>query len=146
MVRLRPGRGAGAAEGLVQEPHHPPDFRPAEAVADHLTLPPGPDQVVAAHQRQVLADRGLPQVEGFKFTSTSKQQLMEGLAASISAQEVRFPDNWLRAELDIFEFEHSRTGVRYSAPQGSHDDGVCALALAVRAKDKLAGRFSYRII
>lgn len=88
----------------------------------------------------------LPQVEGFKFTSTSKQQLMEGLAASISAQEVRFPDNWLRAELEIFEFEHTRTGVRYSAPQGSHDDGVCALALAVRAKEKLAGRFSYRII
>jgi len=88
----------------------------------------------------------LPQVEGFKFTATSKQQLMEGLAASISAQEVRFPDNWLRAELEIFEFEHTRTGVRYSAPQGSHDDGVCALALAVRAKDKLAGRFSYRII
>jgi hypothetical protein len=88
----------------------------------------------------------LPQVEGFKFTSLSKQQLMEGLAAAISSGEVFYPDNWLRAELDIFEFEHTRTGVRYSAPQGSHDDGVCALALAVKASKRVAGRFEYRII
>jgi hypothetical protein len=25
---------------------------------------------------------------------------------------------------------HTRTGVRYSAPDGSHDDMVCSLALA----------------
>ena len=71
---------------------------------------------------------------------------MEGLAAAISSGEVFYPDNWLRAELDIFEFEHTRTGVRYSAPQGSHDDGVCALALAVKASKRVAGRFEYRII
>lgn len=70
-------------------------------------------------------------VEGFKFTATSKQQLMEGLAAAIQQQRVRFSDPRLIAELEAFEYEHTRTGVRYSAPDGLHDDGVCALALAV---------------
>jgi hypothetical protein len=84
-------------------------------------------------------------VGGFKFSATSKQQLMEGLAASISKREIRFPDGWLRTELDIFEFMHTRTGVRYSAPIGSHDDGVCALALAVRARASMTTAFDYRI-
>jgi hypothetical protein len=84
-------------------------------------------------------------VGGFKFSASSKQQLMEGLAASISKREIRFPDGWLRTELDIFEFMHTRTGVRYSAPVGSHDDGVCALALAVRARSTMTTAFDYRI-
>jgi len=29
-----------------------------------------------------------------------------------------------------FEFEYTRTGVRYTAPQGLHDDAVMSLALA----------------
>jgi len=86
-----------------------------------------------------------PRVEGFKFSATSKQQLMEGLAASISKREVRFPDGWLKTELDIFEFMHTRTGVRYSAPVGSHDDGVCALALAIRGKSQMINTFEYRV-
>ena len=87
-----------------------------------------------------------PDIEGFKFSSTSKQQLMEGLAASISQQSIGFPDGWLRMELDIFEFEHTRTGVKYSAPIGSHDDGVCALALAVRGLSQIKNSFDFRII
>lgn len=76
--------------------------------------------------------RELPCVEGFKFTSSSKQQLMEGLAAAIQQGRITFPDGWLRNELETFGYEHTRTGVRYEAPAGLHDDGVCALALAVR--------------
>jgi len=76
--------------------------------------------------------RTLPNVEGFKFTASSKQQLMEGLSAAIHEGKVAFPDGWLRSELDTFGYEHTRTGVRYEAPAGLHDDGVCALALAVR--------------
>lgn len=81
--------------------------------------------------------RELPNVEGFKFTALSKQQLMEGLAAAIQTQAIHFPDGWLVNELEAFEYEYTRTGVRYTAPTGMHDDGVCALALAVR----LAGGF-----
>jgi hypothetical protein len=36
-------------------------------------------------------------------------------------------------ELEQFEYQYTRTGVRYAAAEGLHDDCVCALALAVRA-------------
>lgn len=74
--------------------------------------------------------------EGFKFSSTSKQQIMEGLAVALQRREVRFSDPVLRSELESFEYEYTRTGVRYEAPQGLHDDGVCALALAVHHRSR----------
>jgi phage FluMu gp28-like protein len=74
--------------------------------------------------------------EGLKFTSTSKQQLMEGLAAAIQRGEVSFPQGWLTTELETFEYEYTRGGVKYTAPEGLHDDGVCALALAVAAVNR----------
>lgn len=69
---------------------------------------------------------------GFKFTSASKQQLMEGLAVAIQQRAIRYPAGTLVAELEAFEYEYTRTGVRYTAPEGVHDDCVCALALAVQ--------------
>lgn len=71
--------------------------------------------------------------EGFKFTSESKQQLMEGLAVGIQQQKIRYPDGLIVLELESFGYEYTRTGVRYCAPEGLHDDCVCALALAVMA-------------
>jgi hypothetical protein len=76
--------------------------------------------------------RACPSVEGFKFTSPSKQQLMEGLASAIQQGRIAFSDPLLENELEAFEYEYTRTGVRYSAPDGLHDDGVCALALATK--------------
>lgn len=88
-----------------------------------------------------------PLVEGFKFTSQSKQQLMEGLAAAIQTTKIRFPDGWLRRELELFEYEYRQYGVRYEAPQGEHDDGVCALALAWRGfATRTRDAFSFRVI
>lgn len=49
---------------------------------------------------------------------------------AIHRREIRFPDGWLISELESFEYEYVASGVRYSAPEGLHDDGVCALALA----------------
>jgi hypothetical protein len=74
--------------------------------------------------------RSCQAAQGFKFNSNSKQQIMEGLASSIQRHDVGFPEGWLTAELEAFEFEYRAGGVRYSAPEGMHDDGVCALALA----------------
>jgi hypothetical protein len=79
-------------------------------------------------------------VEGFKFTAQTKQQLMEGLAASIQQREIRFPKGPLVAELESFEYEYYKGGVRYSAPQGMHDDGVCALALALHCYKERTNR------
>ena len=70
--------------------------------------------------------------EGFKFTGPSKQQLMEGLRVAIQDGRVRFPDGPIVQELEQFEYEYTKTGVRYQAPEGFHDDCVMALALAVR--------------
>jgi len=69
--------------------------------------------------------------EGFTFTGPAKQKLMEGLAVAIQQGEVAFPDGPIVAELETFEYKYTRTGVRYSAPPGLHDDCVMALGLAV---------------
>lgn len=69
--------------------------------------------------------------EGYKFSAPSKQQLMEGLAVAIQQRTVRFPEGPIMSELESFEYVYSRQGVHYSAPEGMHDDCVCALALAV---------------
>lgn len=63
---------------------------------------------------------------------------MEGLASSIQKSEVYITEEMVD-ELESFEFVYSRGGVKYSAPEGMHDDIVCALALAnaMRVKPKL---------
>jgi phage FluMu gp28-like protein len=71
-----------------------------------------------------------PKMEGFKFTSQSKQQIMEGLAASLQQRKISVILGVMSEELESFEYEFTRMGVKYSAPQGVHDDTVCALALA----------------
>ena len=84
-------------------------------------------------------------VTGFKFSSTSKQQLMVGLAAAIQQRKITFPEGHITAELEIFEYEFSSTGVKYSAPSGFHDDCVMALALAVNNFNtkRGTGRYSF---
>lgn len=76
-------------------------------------------------------------VEAFHFTNRSKQQIMEGLSASIQKGQIFILDGLMYDELESFEFVYSRTGVTYSAPSGMHDDIVCALALANARKSKV---------
>ena len=80
---------------------------------------------------EMLVNRGSALVP-FVFTSQSKQSIMEGLAAGIQRGKVGLIDGVLRNELEIYEYQPARLGVRYSAPAGAHDDAVCALALAWR--------------
>ncbi len=81
-----------------------------------------------------LQAEGRDNFHGFKFTQLSKQQLMEGLAVGIQSQKVGYPENSpevpVQGELEMFEYVYTRTGVRYSAPEGFHDDCVCGYALA----------------
>jgi hypothetical protein len=69
--------------------------------------------------------------EGYQFTGPSKQKLMEGLALAIQTKQVTYPAGPIVLELSEFQYEYRRNFVAYSAPQGFHDDCVCALALAV---------------
>ena len=62
------------------------------------------------------------------------QLFMEGLAASIQAGTVAYPEGDITRELRTFRYELSPGGrVKYSAPEGLHDDCVCALAMAVES-------------
>ncbi|WP_336516038.1 terminase large subunit domain-containing protein [Pollutibacter soli] len=85
-------------------------------------------------------------VEGFKFSSSSKQQLMEGLVKAIQKREITFPAGPITNELHIFEYVFHNSITKYSAPSGFHDDCVMALALAVKcmglAKPVTYGRYS----
>jgi hypothetical protein len=83
---------------------------------------------------------------GFKFSSSSKQQLMEGLAAGIQRREVFFPDGPIVNELEMFEYQYTRTGVHYGAPDGVHDDCVCALALAYSKAGRLPKRREITVV
>jgi hypothetical protein len=72
-------------------------------------------------------------VEGYNFSSISKQKLMEGLAVVIQQEKTSVLDgehHIHRLELESFEYEYKANGVRYSAPEGMTDDTVCAHALA----------------
>ena len=84
-------------------------------------------------------------VTGFKFTSTSKQQLMEGLASAIQQRKITFPEGYITNELEVFEYQYTATGVRYSAPQGFHDDCVMALGLAWQhyTRNQAQGKYSF---
>ncbi len=75
--------------------------------------------------------------EGYHFSSSSKQKLMEGLAVAVQqraitiiADDAHGKPSVQRSEMEDFEYQHTRTGVRYSAPEGFHDDAVMSLALA----------------
>lgn len=82
---------------------------------------------------------------GFKYTSSSKQQLMENLASAIHKREIGFPDGAIKEELDVFEYQFTSSGVKYNAPTGFHDDCVNALALANRCRQvhKLTGQYYF---
>ncbi len=93
----------------------------------------GVGDVVISQVQQVQT-----RAKGYIFTQQSKQRLMEGLAVAIQGRKIFIADDGdvvngtgkLRHQLEQFEVEYTRTGVKYSAPEGDHDDDVCALALA----------------
>lgn len=98
------------------------------------------DPVVEQLQREGLA------IEGFKFTSQSKQELMLGLQVAIHQEKIHYPAGMIQEELEIFEYQYSANGVKYSAPSGFHDDCVMALALAWRKLDFKAGTGKYNFV
>jgi hypothetical protein len=71
-----------------------------------------------------------PNAEGFKFTSESKQQIMLELVTCVQKKEISILKGVMQEEMESFEYSYSARGVKYSAPDGMHDDTVCALALA----------------
>jgi len=85
-------------------------------------------------------------VEGFKFTSQSKQQIIEGLTSAIQQSKTSVLEGYHKDELESFEYEYTRLGVKYSAPQGLHDDTVCAHALAYSKWTETSRKSTYIIL
>ena len=74
-------------------------------------------------------------VVGFKFTNTSKKQLIQNLMISLEQERIKTLTKEVAPEqmneMLIFEYEMTPSGlIRYGAPQGHHDDCVIGLALA----------------
>ncbi len=69
-------------------------------------------------------------MKGFKYTSQTKQQLMESLRSSITDGKISILEGVMQEEMEGFEFEYSEGRVKFTAPSNSHDDCVNALALA----------------
>lgn len=80
-----------------------------------------------------LVSAGL-NVEGFKFTGNSKQELVSDLSVAMDNMSIFYPPiDYLLDELSIFAYEQRANGsFKYSAPDGFHDDAVMALALMNR--------------
>ena len=84
---------------------------------------------------EALQNAGLP-VTPFNTTNQSKQQIIDGLALAFERGDIHIPrDPTLIGELQAYESKRLHSGaMRYSAPEGMHDDTVMALALAWSAR------------
>lgn len=71
--------------------------------------------------------------QGFKFTESSRQNLLNNLAILLEQDKIRIPnDEGLIAELESFRYELTDRGkVKVTVPDGMTDDRVMSLALAV---------------
>jgi hypothetical protein len=79
-------------------------------------------------------------IEPFYTTSKSKQDIIESLQVAVQNKEFSILNlDWLQKEFEIFtyEYSHKTRSIKYSAPQGFHDDGVMSCAIAYKALKQL---------
>ena len=72
-------------------------------------------------------------VNEFKYSLQTKSKLILKLSSFIEHRRIRYPENEILIdELQSFGYNRSKEGnIKYSAPEGMHDDCVNSLALAV---------------
>lgn len=105
-----------------------------------LSLPPGIISIDSTGVGDPIAEdvARFRETDMTVYTTRTKQQLMEGLAYAIQNRQITVLDGVMKDELDSFEFEYTRTGVIYTAPEGMHDDCVNSLALAKKVHTNAA--------
>lgn len=71
--------------------------------------------------------------EGFKFSETSRNNLLNNLSILLEQDKIKIPnDAGLIGELESFRYEMTERGkIKVTVPEGMHDDRVMSLALAV---------------
>ena len=85
-------------------------------------------------------------ISPFTTTSKTKPIMIEDLAVSFEQNELSLPNiEYLIDELEAFTyvFDAKTRHVKYSAPEGIHDDSVMSLALYNQARKNLARRGKY---
>lgn len=87
-------------------------------------------------------------VKPFVTTSKSKQEIVEGLQVAIQNKTFTMPEiDWLIKEFNVFTYEYNpkTRSIKYSAPNGFHDDGVmsCCIAFQCYKEYKSKGEFNY---
>jgi hypothetical protein len=92
---------------------------------------------------QELRATGL-QVEGINTNGSIKGTIIENLRLAFENSTIGIPnDDVLISELEAYEYEVLPSGhLRYSAPEGQHDDTVIALALALWGQRGSIGMFA----
>ena len=78
---------------------------------------------------------GIPNVEGVTLTMPKKEEILSYLKQQMLQTKLKIPyDQELIAELNIEKYELTKDGhIRFSHPEGTHDDRLWALALATYA-------------
>jgi hypothetical protein len=71
---------------------------------------------------------------------------MVGLQNAIHTKSIGYPDGVIVNELDVFEYQFTANGVKYSAPSGFHDDCCVALALAWQNYNSRMGTGKYSFL
>lgn len=86
-------------------------------------------------------------VEGVKFTSSSKTNIINNLAMRIEQGQITYPYiPEMVNELKLYQYDLTPTGkLKMNAPAGKHDDCVIALALAAWGNDS-EGEPSVRLL
>ena len=82
-----------------------------------------------------MKNSGIPNVEGVILTSPKKQEILGFLKQQMQNKTLKIPyDAELIAEINIEKFELSKDGsIKFYHPEGTHDDRLWSLALAVFA-------------
>ena len=92
----------------------------------------------------ILLQQKCKKVEGIKFSpgpSGNRHKMLKDLEFSIDDGELAIYDTRLKAELQMVERIYNKVGkVWYGVPEGEHDDGLMALALANRKRMELGLR------
>lgn len=85
-------------------------------------------------------------IEPFTTTTKTKPIMIEDLAVSFEQNELILPnEEWLIDECEAFTyvFDPRTRNVKYSAPEGIHDDGVISLSLYNQARRNLSRKGIY---
>lgn len=84
---------------------------------------------------QDLQRLGVPMI-GVPFSYPVRQSLMQRLQVCFHERKLKVPEGPMVRELEQTGYEYTARGVRYAAPDDTHDDCVMALALAVFGRDQ----------